>query len=198
MFEQFLGIQGRFDELSTAVSQPEVIADQAKYQQLLKERAILEPQVEAWHRYQTCLHQLEEARSMLDDPDLGEVAQAEAEALSLQKEDMERQLKLLLLPRDPDDDKNVVMEIRGGAGGDEASLFGASLLRMYLRYAERHGFRSEMISANMTGSGRGSRLPWSPIPRPGRSRRCLLPPRQRDCRPLDRRPGRRGSCPAQR
>ena len=153
MFEQFLWIQGRFDELSTAVSQPEVIADQAKYQQLLKERAILEPQVEAWHRYQTCLHQLEEARSMLDDPDLGEVAQAEAEALSLQKEDMERQLKLLLLPRDPDDDKNVVMEIRGGAGGDEASLFGASLLRMYLRYAERHGFRSEMISANMTELG---------------------------------------------
>lgn len=153
MFEQFLWIQGRFDELSTAVSQPEVIADQAKYQQLLKERAILEPQVEAWHRYQACLRQLEEARSMLDDPDLGEVAQAEAEALSLQKEDMERQLKLLLLPRDPDDDKNVVMEIRGGAGGDEASLFGASLLRMYLRYAERHGFRSEMISANMTELG---------------------------------------------
>ena len=88
MFDQFQWIQGRFEELSTAVSQPEIIADQAKYQRLLKERAILEPQVEAWHRYQACLRQLEEARSMLDDPDLGEVAQAEAEALSLQKEDM--------------------------------------------------------------------------------------------------------------
>ncbi len=153
MFDQFQWIQGRFEELSTAVSQPEIIADQAKYQRLLKERAALEPSVEAWGSYQTCLRQLEEARGMLDDPDLGEMAQAEVEALSAQREAMERELRILLLPRDPDDDKNVVMEIRGGAGGDEASLFGAALLRMYLRYAERHGFRAEMISASMTELG---------------------------------------------
>ena len=153
MFDQFQWIQGRFEELSVAVSQPEIIADQAKYQQLLKERAALEPSVEAWAGYQTCLRQLEEARGMLDDPDLGEMARAEVEELSARREEMERELRILLLPRDPDDDKNVVMEIRGGAGGDEASLFGAALLRMYLRYAERHSFRAEMISASMTELG---------------------------------------------
>ena len=153
MFDQFQWIQGRFEELSVAVSQPEIIADQAKYQQLLKERAALEPSVEAWASYQTCLRQLEEAQGMLDDPDLGEMAQTEVEELSSRREEMERELRILLLPRDPDDDKNVVMEIRGGAGGDEASLFGAALLRMYLRYAERHSFRAEMISASMTELG---------------------------------------------
>ena len=153
MFDQFQWIQGRFEELSVAVSQPEIIADQAKYQQLLKERAALEPSVEAWAGYQTCLRQLEEARGMLDDPDLGEMARAEVEELSARREEMEQELRILLLPRDPDDDKNVVMEIRGGAGGDEASLFGAALLRMYLRYAERHSFRAEMISASMTELG---------------------------------------------
>ena len=153
MFDQFQWIQGRFEELSVAVSQPDIIADQAKYQQLLKERAVLEPSVEAWASYQTCLRQLEEARGMLDDPDLGEMARTEVEELSARREEMERELRILLLPRDPDDDKNVVMEIRGGAGGDEASLFGAALLRMYLRYAERHSFRAEMISASMTELG---------------------------------------------
>ena len=153
MFDQFQWIQGRFEELSTAVSQPEIIADQAKYQRLLKERAALEPSVEAWGSYQLCLRQLEEARSMLDDPGLSEMAQAEVEELSARREEMERELRILLLPRDPDDGKNVVMEIRGGAGGDEASLFGAALLRMYLRYAERHSFRAEMISASMTELG---------------------------------------------
>jgi len=153
MFDKFLWIQNRYEELSAAISQPEVIADQEQYQQLLKERAALSPQVEAWERYQALLRHISEAEEMLADPDLHDVAQAELDELSAQRETLEHELRVLLLPRDPDDDKNVVIEIRGGAGGEEASLFGAVLMRMYTRYAERHGFRVEPVSANMTELG---------------------------------------------
>lgn len=153
MFDKFLWIQNRYEELSAAISQPEVIADQEQYQHLLKERAALSLQVEAWDRYQALLRHISEADEMLADPDLHDVAQAELDELSAQKETLEHELRVLLLPRDPDDDKNVVIEIRGGAGGEEASLFGAVLMRMYTRYAERHGFRVEPVSANMTELG---------------------------------------------
>ena len=153
MFDKFLWIQNRYEELSAAISQPEVIADQEQYQHLLKERAALAPQVEAWERYQALLRHISEAEEMLADPDLHDVAQAELDELSTQKETLEHELRVLLLPRDPDDDKNVVIEIRGGAGGEEASLFAAVLMRMYTRYAERHGFRVEPVSANMTELG---------------------------------------------
>lgn len=153
MFDQFVWIQNRFEELSVAIGQPEVIADQEHYQRLLKERSALLPQVEAWGRYQALLRHLSEAEEMLTDPDLSEVARAELAELTAEKESLEHELRVLLLPRDPDDDKNVVIEIRGGAGGDEASLFGALLMRMYTRYAERQGFRVEPVSANMTELG---------------------------------------------
>ena len=122
MFEKFQWIQSRWEELSVAIGQPEVIADQAKYQQLLKERAALEPSVTAWESYQTLLHQLTEATEMLEDPDLRDVAQTEVAELTQRKADMEQELRILLLPRDPDDDKNVVIEIRSGTGGDEAHV----------------------------------------------------------------------------
>ena len=153
MFEKFQWIQNRFEELSVAIGQPEIIADQAKYQQLLKERSSLEPSVAAWDAYQACLHQLDEAREMLSDPDLCDVAQAEEEELTARKAAMEQELRILLLPRDPDDDKNVVIEIRSGTGGDEACLFAADMMRMYTRYAERHGFRVEPLSASTTELG---------------------------------------------
>ena len=90
---------------------------------------------------------------MLDDPDMGQMAREELSALDAELEKTEREIKLLLLPRDPDDDKSVVMEIRSGAGGEEAALFGTMLMRMYTRYAERHGWRVEMMDANMTELG---------------------------------------------
>lgn len=153
MFDQFQWILSRWEEVSIAIGQPEILADQVKYQQLLKERAALEPQVAAWEAYQTCLRQLTEAAEMLEDPDLRDVAQTELEELTQRKSDMEQELRILLLPKDPDDDKNVIMEIRSGTGGDEACLFAADMMRMYTRYAERHGFRVEVISVSDTELG---------------------------------------------
>ena len=153
MTEKFQWMQERYNELSEAVSQPEIIADTARWQRLLKEHAQLEPAVQAWQRYQQLLTQQSEAEEMLNDPELASMAQTELHELTRRRADMEQELRLLLLPKDPNDERNVVMEIRAGAGGEEAGLFGANLLRMYTRYAERHGYRVEMVSLNETELG---------------------------------------------
>ncbi len=153
MTEKFQWMQEQYNELSEAVSQPEIIADTARWQRLLKEHAQLEPAVQAWQRYQQLLTQQTEAEEMLNDPELAPMAQTELHELTRRRADMEQELRLLLLPKDPNDERNVVMEIRAGAGGEEAGLFGANLLRMYTRYAERHGYRVEMVSLNETELG---------------------------------------------
>lgn len=153
MTEKFQWMQERYNELSEAVSQPEIIADTARWQRLLKEHAQLEPAVQAWQRYQQLQTQQTEAEEMLNDPELAPIAQTELHELTRRRADMEQELRLLLLPKDPNDERNVVMEIRAGAGGEEAGLFGANLLRMYTRYAERHGYRVEMVSLNETELG---------------------------------------------
>lgn len=153
MTEKFQWLQERYNELSEAVSQPEIIADTVRWQRLLKEHAQLEPAVQAWQRYQQLLTQQTEAEEMLNDPELAPIAQTELHELTRRRADMEQELRLLLLPKDPNDERNVVMEIRAGAGGEEAGLFGANLLRMYTRYAERHGYRVEMVSLNETELG---------------------------------------------
>ena len=153
MFEKFEWMVGRYQELGEAVSQPEMIADQAKWQKMLKEHAALEPAVQAYHAYQKTLSDIEGARELLSQPDMAELAQMELDELLESKASQEENLKILLLPKDPDADRNVVVEIRQGAGGDEAALFGALLLRMYTRYAERQGFRVEPVNYNMTELG---------------------------------------------
>lgn len=153
MFDKYEWIQSRYDELSEAISQPEIIADTDRYQACLKERAQLEPQVDAWQRYQALLKHIAEAEEMLADPDMTDMAQAELSLLLPQRDDMKQQLRILLLPRDPHEDSNVIMEIRSGAGGEEAALFAAVLYRMYGRWAERHGFRVEPISTSDTELG---------------------------------------------
>ncbi len=153
MFEKFEWMIGRYQELGEAVSQPEIIADQAKWQRLLKEHASLEPAVTAYKAYQKTLSDIEGARELLSQPEMAELAQMELDELNEVKERQEHELRLLLLPKDPDADRNVVIEIRQGAGGDEAALFGALLLRMYTRYAERHHFRIEPVSSSMTELG---------------------------------------------
>jgi len=153
MFEKFDWMTGRYQELSEAIGQPEIIADTENYQKLLKEHAALESAVQAYREYQDILAQLTETEELLAQPDMADMAREELEALQKRKTEQEAALKLLLLPKDPDDDRNVVVEIRQGAGGDEAALFGALLLRMYGRYAERHRFRLEPVNYNITELG---------------------------------------------
>ncbi len=153
MLNKFEWIANRYEELSEAIVQPEVIVDTAKYQSCLKERAVLEPQVDAWQRYCALQDRIAQAREMLADADLSDMAREELDALLPQQSAMETELRILLLPRDPDDDHNVIMEIRGGAGGEESCLFAADLVRMYSRYAERRGFRVEPIYTQDTELG---------------------------------------------
>ena len=153
MFEKFDWMIGRYQELGVAIGQPEIIADTDNYQKLLKEHAALEPAVMAYEAYQKTLAAMAEAKEMLDTPEMADMAREELDGLTRLKATQENDLRLLLLPKDPDDDRNVVLEIRQGAGGDEAALFGALLLRMYTRYAERNRFKLEPVSYNMTELG---------------------------------------------
>ncbi|MDD6052106.1 MAG: peptide chain release factor 1 [Clostridiales bacterium] len=153
MFDKFEWIKSRYEELSEAIVQPEVIGDTARYQACLKERAALELQYEAWMRYQALLARIAQAEEMLTDSDLAELAREELDELRPQRAGMEQELRILLLPRDPDDEHNVILEVRGGAGGEESCLFAAELVRMYSRYAERRGFRVEPIYTQDTELG---------------------------------------------
>ncbi len=153
MRNKFEWIASRYEELSEAIVQPEIIADTAKYQACLKEHAALEPQMEAWQRYCALMDNIAQAEEMLADPDMADMAREELETLRPRQSDLEQELRILLLPRDPDDDRNVILEIRGGAGGEESCLFAADLVRMYSRYAERHGFRVEPIYTQDTELG---------------------------------------------
>ena len=153
MFEKYPLIVSRYEELSEAIVQPDIIADTARYQAYLKERAALEEQVTAWQSYQSLLRHREQAQEMLSDPDLHEMAAEELQSLAAQIAEAEQQLRILLLPRDPDDDHSIIMEIRGGAGGEEAALFAHSLLRMYTMYVQSRGWELETLNLNETELG---------------------------------------------
>ena len=151
--EKFDWMARRFEELSIAVAQPDIIADLPRWQSLLRERAALEPAVSAYHDYQKLTGEIADARELSEDPELGETAREELKRLEAQVPPLEQALLLHLIPRDPDDDRNVILEVRAGAGGDEASLFAAMLMRMYLRYAERNGLTAAVLSVNDTEIG---------------------------------------------
>ena len=150
---QFEAMEGRLEELTVATAQPEIIADVPKWQAMLKEMAQLEPAVAAWRAYRQLQREIAQAREMRDDPDLSDVAEAELKALLPREEQERNRLRLFLIPHDPTDDRSVVMEIRPGAGGDEAALFASLLLRMYQRYAERRGYRFEAVDISETELG---------------------------------------------
>lgn len=150
MIEKLQEIKKRYDELTAQVSDPEIIADQKRWRELVKEHSALEEIVEKFQQYLKAQQEIEDWREMGKDPEFAETAEAECAALSQAVERYLEELKIMLLPKDPNDDKNVVMEIRAGTGGEEAALFGADLLRMYTRYAERHGFQIEYLSTNFT------------------------------------------------
>lgn len=157
MFENLVGVEGRFLELEQQLADPEVVSDIKKYTALLKEHKNMTPIVETYRVYKRAEEDLDEAKAILEDSgadaDLKELAKEEASIAKETLEETAEKLKVLLLPRDPNDDKNVIVEIRSGAGGEEAALFAGSLLRMYTMYAETHGFKTEILSSNPTELG---------------------------------------------
>ena len=155
MLDKLAQVEKRFDELTAEMARPEVASDYTKLAGVGRERAELEPVVAQYHAYRDVLSQIEDARTLLeeDDAEMVELAQAELEELEPRAEELEQELKRMLLPTDPRDDKNVIIEIRAGAGGDEAGLFAADLSRMYMRYAENQGWKTEFLSSNETGVG---------------------------------------------
>ena len=157
MLEKLQFLQDKYEDLTVKVSDPDVINDQNLWQTLVKEHAELQPIVEKYKEYKSAKEAYEETKEILHDKstddELKEMAKMEMEELEEQIETIEEELKLLLLPKDPNDDKNVFVEIRAGTGGDEAALFAADLFRMYARYAERQGWKVEMMSSNDIGVG---------------------------------------------
>jgi len=153
MFEKLNAVLDRYRELSEAIAQPEIIQDYARYQAYLKERSSLEPLVETYEAYLSVSRHLEEARSLLSDPEFSAEAQEEVAALSEKQRTLTEQLKLLLIPPDPLDSRNVILEIRAGVGGEEAALFAGDLLRMYLKYADRNTLHAEILSLSDTDLG---------------------------------------------
>jgi peptide chain release factor 1 len=155
MFQKLDFLQEKYEELSLKVSDPEIIANQSEWQKLAKEMGEMEPIVKKYNEYKKAKEGIEEAKLMLeeDDEELREMAKAEISELESAIETYEQELKVLLLPKDPNDERNVILEVRAGVGGEESALFGADLLRMYMRYAERRGWKAEIIDMNDTGIG---------------------------------------------
>jgi peptide chain release factor 1 len=155
MLEKLAGIEARYEELERLMATPEVASDYHKAAEYAQERSHLEPIVEAYREYKSVLAQTEEANALLDgdDAELRQLAEEELASLAERQETLEQRLRVMLLPKDPRDSKNVIMEIRAGTGGDEAGLFAADLFRMYTRYAETRGWKVEILSANETGVG---------------------------------------------
>jgi peptide chain release factor 1 len=155
MFDRLEFIENKYEELTIKISDPSVMADQKEWQKLCKEHSDLEIIVSKYREYKNIKDGLEAAKEMLneDDRELREMAQEEIKDLSEQRETVETELKILLLPKDPNDEKNVFVEIRGGTGGEEAALFAADLFRMYTKYAETRRWKVEIMSINETDIG---------------------------------------------
>ena len=153
MFTKLETLSDRYRELSEAIAQPEVIQDYPRYQACLKERSSLEPLVEKYSHFQRVEQQIHDSRELLSDPVLAAEAEKELDELMQTREKLIEDLKLLLVPPDPLDDRNVIMEIRAGVGGEEAALFAGDLMRMYLRYADRSGLNASILSVSDTDLG---------------------------------------------
>ena len=155
MFDKLDFITGKYDELAQKVSDPEIINNQPVWQKYVKEMGEIEPIVKKYKEYKKAKADMADAKEMLEDGDdeMRELAKMEISELEDTISQQEEELKVLLLPKDPNDEKNPILEIRAGTGGDEAALFGADLLRMYTRYAERNRWKTELMEVNETGIG---------------------------------------------
>jgi peptide chain release factor 1 len=155
MFEKILELEGRFEQLENELSRPEVIKDQSKFQKYTREHSHLSPIIRTFRNLNSIRNEIENNRSLLDDPDqeIRKLARDEIEVLEHDRQTVEQELKILLLPKDPNDEKNIILEIRAGTGGDEAALFAADLFRAYMKFGELKGWKTEIMSRSMTGIG---------------------------------------------
>ena len=156
MFDKLEDILRRYEDITMELNEPSVISDQDKFRKLMKEQKNLEPLIECYRQYKKCKETIDESVMMLEeesDPEMKEMLKEELAAAKDKIPDLEKELKILLLPKDPNDDKNVIVEIRAGVGGDEAALFAADMYRVYTRYAERKNWRVETMSVEDIGIG---------------------------------------------
>ncbi len=155
MFDKLIGVEERFIDIEKHLADPEVVQDRNAYQKFVREHAELNKIVTVYRKYKQTLNDLEESQELLKDadPDIKGLARDEITTLSLEKEKIEGELKALLLPKDPNDEKNVIVEIRAGTGGEEAALFAGDLFKMYSRYAEKRNWKVEIITHHPTGVG---------------------------------------------
>lgn len=156
MFDRLQSVEDRYEKLNELLMDPDVISDTAKLRDYSKEQSDIQETVETYREYKDITSQLHDAKDMLSDnldDEMREMVKMEMDELEQQIPDLEEKLRLLLLPKDPNDDKNVIVEVRGAAGGDEAALFAGDLFRMYSRYADNQGWKTDVIESNETGIG---------------------------------------------
>ena len=153
MLDRLVSMENRYEELTQMISDPEVIANQSEWQKLMKEHASIEEVVFKYREYKKVKQNMEEAKEMMQDPEMKELAETEFYEAKEMIPKIEEELKILLIPKDPDDDKNIICEIRAGAGGEEAALFAGTLFRMYTMYAEKKHWKLEILNENETGLG---------------------------------------------
>ena len=156
MINKLNALKRRYEELTAALSAPDAMNDQAAWREMVKEHSQLEEIVNAFDEYTAAVQSEADCKAMLEehlDPEMKEMVHMEMAELAEKQRKLIEDMKIMLLPKDPNDEKNVILEIRAGIGGDEAALFGADLLRMYQRYAERHGYKMEYMNENTTEAG---------------------------------------------
>lgn len=153
MFENLEEIEIKYEDLTKKISDPEVISNQEEWRKMMKEHSDIEPIVLKYREYKSVKKNFEDSKEMLNDPDMKDLAEMEMLDAKYKLPVLESELKILLIPKDPDDDKNVICEIRGGAGGDEAALFSATLFRMYSMYCDRKGWKLDVLNENSTELG---------------------------------------------
>ena len=153
MFQKLEDVEKKYEELNKKISDPEIIAKQSEWKKLMKEHALIEDVALKYKEYKKVKKDMEEAKQMMEDKELKELAEMEYLEAKEKLPKIEEELKFLLIPKDPDDDKNIICEIRGGAGGEEAALFAGTLFRMYSMYAESKHWKIDILNENETGLG---------------------------------------------
>ena len=154
LFDRLQSVEDRYERLNELLSDPEIINDSKKLREYSKEQSDIQETVMTYREYKSVKEQIQDAKAMLEeklDADMRDMVKEELSELEAASEELEAKMKILLIPKDPNDDKNVIMEIRGAAGGDEAALFAGNLYRMYSRYAEMQGWKTEVIDIECNG-----------------------------------------------